>query len=176
LLSIVPHSLKNCYIYKKLESNLANEENQRIIKKVSAEKDIPLLESIVKQWKDGAIPIFISEGTSDAKLRSIKSDPYLTFVYSELLEIREGITIFGHSLSDTDKHIVSAINKNDNLKHIAISIYRGSKTEDEIEHEIYCQKLKFPKFVNDPERNLQFFDSSTCPLTCPLSCTISPSS
>lgn len=159
----------NLFIYKELESNLDldSEEYRGIIKKVTAAED-RLLTSIVNKWTAGAIPIFVSEGNANAKLRSIESDPYLSFAYSELSKIQKGITIFGHSLSPTDSHIVSAINKNKDLKYIAISIYRRNKDDVEINGEIANQTEKFRDFVNRGG-NLQFFNSSTCPLGFPLS-------
>ena len=124
-----------------------------------------LLHSIEQIWEKNYVPVFVSEGSPSAKKVAIGSDPYLTFAFSKFLEIKGGITIFGHSLSaDADEHIVSAINKNVNLTNIAVSVYRGDKTNDEIRDEIDRITSQLNRFTR---RNgiLEFFDSATCPLS-----------
>jgi hypothetical protein len=120
--------------------------------------------------KNNYIPIFISEGNSKeskvyerSKIGEINSNEYLKFVFSKFLQIKEGITIFGHSLSKYDQHIIDAINNNENLEYVAISIYRGDKEEDKLKEEVE----EIEKKLNKKKSNLEFFDSVTSPLASP---------
>ncbi|AUB37459.1 Protein of unknown function DUF4917 [Nostoc flagelliforme CCNUN1] len=135
------------------------------LKKIKANENRNLLDSIEEIWRQNYVPVFVSEGLPSAKMGAIYSDPYLTFAFSKFLEISGGITIFGHSLSvAADEHIVSAINKNKNLTNIAVSIYRGSKTNHEIQDEIDRIKSQLNLFTRN-NGTLEFFDSATCPLS-----------
>lgn len=109
--------------------------------------------------------MFVSEGLSSEKMNAIYSDPYLTFAFSEFLKIEGEIIIFGHSLAEADQHLVKAINDNKQLTKISISLYRGSKTDDEIEDEIDRITLRLKQFTRRNNTNLEFFDSATCPLS-----------
>lgn len=131
------------------------------IRKIRANRS-SLIDSVDAIWKEGYIPVFVSEGDSSAKKRSIYANPYLSFAFSQLLEARGGITIFGHSLR-ADQHIIDALNKNNRLNYIAVSIHKGTKTDERIGDEIEEIKLKFRPFTNRGGI-LEFFDSSTSPL------------
>lgn len=135
------------------------------VKKIKARDNKILLDSIEQIWRHNYVPVFVSEGSPSAKMGAIYSDPYLTFAFSEFLGISGGVTIFGHSLSaDADEHIVSAVNKNNNLTNIAVSVYRGDKTNDEIRDEIDRITSQLNQFTRR-SGILEFFDSATCPLS-----------
>lgn len=124
-----------------------------------------LLDSIENIWQDGHSPVLISEGSAKAKKIAIQTDPYLTFAFSRFLKIRGGMTIFGHSLSETsDGHIVSGVSENKNLSHLAISIYPGTKSDDEIEDQMERISYSFRKFRKRGGKII-FYDSTTCPLS-----------
>lgn len=153
------------FIFKNIDNGL--------IEKVKSEKDNLLLQSVktvMEDSKNNYIPIFISEGNSKeskvyerSKIGEINANEYLKFVFSEFLQIKEGITIFGHSLSKYDQHIIDAINNNENLEYVAISIYRGDKEEDKLKEEVE----QIEKKLNKKKSNLEFFDSVTSPLASP---------
>lgn len=60
-----------------------------------------------------AVPLFVSEGTASDKLRAIYRSDYLSFSYSKLREHHGALCVFGHSLADSDSHIVNAIRHRD---------------------------------------------------------------
>lgn len=123
-----------------------------------------LLRDVEQSLRSGQVPVFVSKGSSHEKLRAIYTNPYLSFVFRELGSTGPGITIFGNSLSDTDQHIVDTLNKNRNIEYIAYSLYIGDRDEEDLcaEQDRIWQKL-------GPFRRrdgvLEFFDSSTCPLS-----------
>ena len=133
------------------------------VKKIKAKDNRNLLDSIEQTWKQNYVPVFVSEGSPSAKMDAIYSDPYLTFAFSKFLEISGGLTVFGHSLSvSADEHIISALNENKNLTNIAISIYRGSKTNDDIKDEIDRITSQLNRYIRQGGI-VEFFDSATCP-------------
>ncbi|MEH2342335.1 MAG: DUF4917 family protein [Nostoc sp.] len=72
-----------------------------------------------------------------------------------------GLVIFGHSLGETDEHLVRAIRKSD-AKNIAISI-RSNNSPDTIK----LKKADLYKKLCDGQNerpNLFFFDAQTHPL------------
>ncbi len=72
-----------------------------------------LMETVVEKWEsDQYSPLFVSEGTSEHKLRAINRSPYLKNVYeSALNDLGSTIVIFGWSLGDQDEHQVAVIPK-----------------------------------------------------------------
>src|SRR5699024_166769 len=65
---------------------------------------------------------FISEGTSDAKLASIRRSPYLSFTLQALSDCSAPLTILGHSLSDHDAHIRKAVERHQD-RLVAIGVH-----------------------------------------------------
>ena len=86
-----------------------------------------LLDRIQENIEANNPPLFVSQGTSEQKLKTITSSDYLAHCYKQLSQISGGLTIYGSSLRPEDEHIVSAIKKS-NIKKIAYSIYVGSNT------------------------------------------------
>ncbi len=104
-----------------------------------------LIDTVDDNWKKGNTPLFVSEGTEDQKLRSIRSVPYLNYVYNEILgNLTEFIVIYGWSMSDCDDHLVHKIFHNKKVKKVAISIYTDGKDNDQIgrEESKIIEKLK----------------------------------
>jgi hypothetical protein len=110
-----------------------------------------------------ALPVFISEGSSEDKENALRRNSYLTFAFNQYRHISKGLTVYGSSLNPlSDGHILKAIVDNRNLDIVAVSIYTGNKSEEEI-----------IDTMNDLENNLklfkrrkgivQFYDYSTSP-------------
>ncbi|MBM7783561.1 DUF4917 family protein [Tenggerimyces flavus] len=101
-------------------------------------------------------PLFVSEGTSPAKLRTIKRSSYLSFCLRSLTEDVRPILIFGHSLSEQDRHIVDAI-KAGPKRDIAFAMYPTGDPEGTVQEKARIKKALKPHTV-------YFFDSTTHPL------------
>jgi len=108
--------------------------------------------------QEGATPLFVSEGTSEDKRRSIYNSDYLAFAYNEFVHHEGPLVIFGHSLGAGDGHLISAI-RQQSTKRIAISIVPGD------EHQIVETKAHFRHYL--PDFELFFFDAGTHPLGSP---------
>lgn len=112
------------------------------------------------------LPLFISEGTSLEKRRSIAQSEYLSFCLNKFSTIRTGLTVFGHSLNkDADKHIIDAINDNRALDNVAISIFVSGEFDQSNDQIIrvmnsYLRKLK-P--LLDRNGEIEFFAHNSSP-------------
>jgi hypothetical protein len=104
-------------------------------------------------------PLFVSEGTSSAKARSIQRSPYLSFCLESLADDEDDTVIFGHSLSAQDKHILDAINTGPKRK-IAVSVHPSGDPQKIIE-----EKLRIQQALD--RHKIYFYDSTTHPLGDP---------
>ena len=108
-------------------------------------------------WGD-AVPLFITEGTSEEKLSSIYRSDYLSFAFSQFSKHEGPLVVFGHSLSVSDNHIVSTIASWGAVK-FAISMLPGNATR--------IRELKAQIMPLLPEAKIYFFDATTHPLGMP---------
>lgn len=106
------------------------------------------------------VPLFVNEGPSADKLKTIRSSDYLSFCYEQLLGHGEGLCIFGHALGEQDSHIAHALRRAQ-PKVVAISIYPRSQAF--IQH----QKRHYAKVFEGTGVELRFFDSKTHALGSP---------
>ncbi len=111
-----------------------------------------LLDGFATNYPD-KIPLFISEGTSEDKLQSIYQSDYLSFVLSCFARDTSPLVILGHSLGDSDQHIIDAINAHKD-RSVAISVRRNG--------DIRKKKAAIIKAL--PNVKLSFFDAATHPL------------
>lgn len=89
-----------------------------------------LLERILALWEVGdAVPLFVSEGTSDHKKKSIASSTYLSRVFREVLpSAGESLVIYGWAAADQDKHILTQLRRlGTGLRRAAVSVYGGNQ-------------------------------------------------
>lgn len=114
-----------------------------------------LIEVITKEISSDNYPLFISEGTSEMKLKAIQSNNYLSYCFRELNENKsEKIVVFGQSLSSQDLHIVKTLDKN--YKELAYGIrISENKSLKEIRAELNRVRSLFK------QTEVEFFDSST---------------
>jgi hypothetical protein len=104
-------------------------------------------------------PVFISEGTSEHKLKRIKENGYLSRSFSSLKSIGGDLFIFGHSIRDEDDHFFDVINTNKSLKNIFISLFGDKDSEEnkKIIHKIESWRKTF----NSKGRNYTFYAATS---------------
>jgi hypothetical protein len=111
--------------------------------------------------QNGAVPLFITEGTSTDKLRSIYNSDYLSFAYSQFSRHSGPLVIFGHTLNEQfDNHLISAI-RSRRSGILGIGIHPATSGDLAVAQ---IKALWFNKFHNF---ELYFFDASTHPLGLP---------
>ena len=117
-----------------------------------------LLDLFGQPCRDGAVPLFVTEGDSRQKLNSIYRSDYLSFAYSKFSNHEGDLIIFGHSLGESDSHLFS-LNDSWKGRRIAISLRPGR------ERTLRRKKANAKRIF--PESYLVFFDSETHPLGLP---------
>lgn len=111
-----------------------------------------LLDLFATPYED-AMPLFISEGTAQEKLASIYRSDYLSFVFSCLAKDDSPLVIFGHSLGDSDQHIVDALGAHQG-RSIAVSVRAKGNV----------RQKKAAIIEALPDSEIKFFDAATHPL------------
>ncbi|CAH0266490.1 DUF4917 family protein [Pseudomonas mediterranea] len=106
------------------------------------------------------VPLFVNEGPSEDKLKTIRSSDYLSFCYDQLLHHGDNLCLFGHALGEQDQHIVRAL-RQAKPRTMAISIYPRSQAF--IQH----QKRHYAKLFQGLDMELRFFDAKSHPLGDP---------
>lgn len=104
---------------------------------------------------DGPVPLFVAEGTSEDKVRAIRRSDYLTFCFERLSAHDGPLVVFGHSLSDSDLHIVRAM-KRASLPVVAVSVYPDDAGKNAERMAAILKAL--------PAHDVRFFDATTHPL------------
>lgn len=102
-------------------------------------------------------PLYVAEGTSNSKMRKIKSVDYLRYCYQELKKNNhEIIFIYGHSAAENDEHIYKAI-FNSEIMELYFGIYdREEDSVAAIRGNLSRYREKYGKEVI-----IEFFDSRT---------------
>lgn len=118
-------------------------KNDIIDYKILRKPAIELIEVIENKIREGKFPLFVSEGTSSDKLKSIGRSNYLNFCLRKLKTDKAPLLVFGTSLSSNDKHIVDAICQNN--RDLIIAVYIGNKTETILNREVAEFKEMFDK-------------------------------
>lgn len=118
-----------------------------------------LLDEVTSQIRAGRLPLFVSEGESNDKRRFISTSPYLSFAYRKLEESQNPLVIYGWSVSQQDQHVSNAIGQRKqsgiSKRDLAVSLYIGSKSYEELEVEMHNVRSKLPG------HRISFFDSRT---------------
>jgi hypothetical protein len=102
-----------------------------------------------------ADPLFVAEGASADKLSVITGSDYLTFAFNTFGNHSGPLVVFGHSLGQTDKHIIDVMQRW-GKREIAISLLPNDRENLRRAQASLIEKL--------PGAQLYFFDATTHPL------------
>lgn len=103
------------------------------------------------------MPLFVSEGNLEEKLKTIRSSDYLSFCYEQLLSHEGSLCVFGHDLGPQDTHLVDAL-RQAKLTTLAISVSGRS------DGFIRQQKRRYAALFEGSGVALKFFAARTHPL------------
>lgn len=126
-------------------------ENER---KISS-NHLGLLEGILSKWQKGSyVPLFVSEGTSAQKIKSIQGSHYLNTVYREVIpSLSPDLVIYGWGFGDHDLHVIKKIAKS-RIQRIAVSVLDYD--------EAYCNRVyQILRAELDKKCEVIFFDSAS---------------
>jgi hypothetical protein len=82
-----------------------------------------LIELIKEGFLRKRYPLFVAEGKSNRKFAQIQRNGYLSYCLAKLGRIQDALVIYGHSLAETDQHILETIADNVKLKHIYVGLH-----------------------------------------------------
>ncbi|MEO1087571.1 MAG: DUF4917 family protein, partial [Acidobacteriota bacterium] len=82
------------------------------------------LVTIVKStFERGDFPLFVAGGRPEQKLDTIRGSSYLKRCYDAFSTVSGPLVIFGWSLGDSDRHLLSALASNADLGPVYLSFY-----------------------------------------------------
>lgn len=108
----------------------------------------------------GDVPLFVSEGSCEDKLRSIRNSDYLSWCHGELARHRGGLCIFGHKLNAEDAHIIDAL-RQARPDYLAMGIFPLSDAW------VLSQKRHYATLFEGLDIQIEFFDATSHPLGLP---------
>lgn len=115
-----------------------------------------LLEQFGRSNGAESLPLIVTEGSAENKMKSILNSSYLSFALGKLAGYKDDLVIFGHSLGALDKHLLETIK---NYRHLAISVFPATATQ--------IKETKARYFEKFPDADIYFFDATTHPLGNP---------
>lgn len=127
----------------------------------------PLLELIREGLDNKRYPLFVAEGNSDKKMEQINSSPYLSYCLGKLGRIQNKLVVFGHTLGQSDYHIVKVLAANTGLTEIYVGLYKNATSKSSRETILNCNNMIAirDKMIKKSKRisplRITYYDSST---------------
>lgn len=134
----------------------SNENNDEL--KIRINNNTNLFDEIGEKWKQKYVPLFVSEGSSEQKLKAIRRSTYLNFVYENVLShLEPTVIIYGWKLAEQEQHLIKKIFSNNKISNVYISMYLGSNPEPIDEQKRIASMLK----RENRTMNIKFFDAAS---------------
>lgn len=117
--------------------------------------------------RDNKYPLCVTEGSSSQKVRRIRRNVYLAHGLAKLRGIRKPLVVFGHRLSDEDKHIRHAIAENSGIKVLYVGLHNDPDSKRNLMIREAANRIKDMREERMGGRNpdglltLKFFSSQT---------------
>ncbi|MGB7440118.1 MAG: DUF4917 family protein [Coleofasciculaceae cyanobacterium] len=89
---------------------------------------IALIDQIREALQGNLFPLFVAEGDSNSKVARINHSGYLSKAMRSFSSIGKDLFIYGHSLAESDEHILHAIEKG-KINNVFVSIYGEPDSE-----------------------------------------------
>lgn len=139
-----------------LASHLTRDD-EKIVRETDFEQ---LLDRVLETWDEGnAVPLFVSEGTSQQKQTAIARSGYLSEVSRDVLRSLDGsLVIYGWSLSTSDSHIVRELG-NAKIDRVAVSVHVGERGLEELDQHLSVTRARIARI--NPGAKVEFFDASS---------------
>lgn len=95
----------------------------RLCKHRSGTDGLCLTDLIRESLSQGRYPVFVAESSAENKLSQIHRSPYLSNCLDKFGGLTGKLVIFGHSLGDTDRHILDSIARNRRLSTLYVGLH-----------------------------------------------------
>lgn len=90
---------------------------------------IALVDQIRASLAQNKYPIYVSEGTSEEKMNRIMHSAYLSRALRSMVQIQGSLFVYGHSLADSDNHILRLIERG-KISKLFVSLYGSIDSAD----------------------------------------------
>lgn len=107
---------------------------------------------------DGLLPLYVAEGSSEQKRRSIRRSDYLAFCLEEFERDGRPLVVFGQALGPSDQHLVDAIKQVPD-REVAYAVYPSTQLA------VNGVRAAIEELLDRDD--IAFFDSTTHPLGDP---------
>jgi len=108
--------------------------------------------------KSKRLPVYVAEGTSEAKLARINSVPYLKQCYDQLRERSGAFFVYGHSAKGNDDHIYDALFSSQ-IERLFFCVHTPTTKVEVVDGELSRYKKR-----NGSKVIHEFVDSQTAPV------------
>ena len=109
----------------------------------------------------GQYPLFVAEATAEQKLRQINETPYLTRCLGEFRNLVGSLTILGHSLGESDRHILDTIVRNRRLSTLYVGLHGDEKSPSNQATQAVARRLHDQRAQLDRDQPLEVYFYST---------------
>ena len=99
-----------------------------LLKFTWSKTDVALVDQIKSSLARREYPLIVTEGTSDQKKSRIQHSNFLGRAYRSFSAIQGCLFIYGHSLAESDEHLLKLIDKGKTVK-VFVGIYGDPASE-----------------------------------------------
>lgn len=138
------------------------ETREGVKKHTFSRRGEPIVDTVRKNLRRDVFPLFVSEPSSDLKLRRINKNPYLSCCLRKLRQTSGDLLVFGHSLTEVDQHIFKTVDRS-NIGNVFVAV-RG----DEYSDNNRAVKAKAQAWLERPRRAVYLVDAETIPAWQPV--------
>ena len=103
----------------------------------------------------GVFPLFVTEPTSQRKMRRIEQNPYLHFCFRALGELSDDLFVYGHSIAGTDRHLFNAIGKS-GVTRVFVSLFGDEYSPNNV-----ATMANALAFMRRSGREVLFYDAAS---------------
>jgi hypothetical protein len=93
-----------------------------LVKYTWSRTGVCLIDQVRRALEEGKYPLFVAEGSSDAKLDRIRHHAYLGRIERSFLEIGGALFVYGVSFGDSDNHVLTWIEKG-KMEHLYVGVF-----------------------------------------------------
>ena len=115
----------------------------------------------------GRRSLIVSGGTSKAKAQVIEQKAYLRWARESFRQIAGALFIHGFGFNETDRHIINAIDGNQELSHLYVGVYSGAPESERDAVTQAIAQLRDKRASTDHPLNVTLYQSETAPIWDP---------
>lgn len=117
-----------------------------------------IIEQVRENLEHGNFPLFVSEPTHEKKKQRIDHNPYLSYCFKALGDLRGSLFIHGHSMDENDKHIFDKI-KESRVSKVFVSIYGDEYTAANMR-----TRANAIAFLQGGGKSVEFYQAESAPV------------